>query len=136
MDVMCEEIWEWKIAEIFIKLSQISLHTWNNNKIFSDNNQRPWRRWICAESIKVRWREKIWQNSSKNLFLICKSMWHINISCILYEHIIMAGTEGLYRCLATRMDRQWRRNFDWCMYAIKYFFLYLCDVNCNIKLEF
>ena len=33
---------------------------------------------ICKASIKVWRREKIWQNSSENLFVLFESMWHSN----------------------------------------------------------
>jgi hypothetical protein len=46
---------------------------------------------LGIESIKIG--AKIWQNSSENLFASFEGMWNGHISCIFYEHIIMAGAE-------------------------------------------
>lgn len=79
------------------------------------------------QSINIRWRAKIWQNSNENLFIVFKVVRFMDDWCFLWNGICMASDENLFGYLAKGLDRHWAdKSFHWCMYYTLKIILITC----------
>lgn len=74
--------------------------------------------WGNIQSVNIRWRAEIWQNSSENLFIVFKVLRFMDDWCFLWQRSGMASNENLSGCLAKGLDRhRTDKSFHWCTYT-------------------